>query len=161
MTAFLSVFAASCATVPPEPSLAPRKENMFAVTASNQLIYFNAGQPRKILVKKPLTGLVPGEDIIGIDFRVDRIRVVSNTGQNLRLHPDTGAVVDANPGEPGIQIDSRLAFDAADANAGKPVSVVAAAYTCNKVNDKITTNFAIDGMIFVDSASFAGAGGSS
>lgn len=30
----------------------------------------------------------------GFDFNptVDRIRVVSNTGQNLRLHPDTGAV---------------------------------------------------------------------
>jgi hypothetical protein len=37
----------------------------------------------------------------GFDFNptVDRIRVVSNTGQNLRLHPDTGAVA---------AVDSRL-----------------------------------------------------
>lgn len=44
----------------------------------------------------------------GFDFNptVDRIRVVSNTGQNLRLHPVTGAVaaIDGvlNPGTPAI-----------------------------------------------------------
>jgi hypothetical protein len=36
----------------------------------------------------------------------DTIRVISNTGQNLRLHPDTGAVIAVdtplNPGTPGI-----------------------------------------------------------
>lgn len=193
--AFITV---GCATSPPEPELPPRKENIFAITASNQLISFNAGQPRKLLSKKPLLGLQPSETIVGIDFRVnkgilyalgavngqgrlytidtaignatlvgsplavaldgdefgfdfnptvDRIRVVSNTGQNLRLHPDLGVVVDANPTEPGIQIDGSLAFDAADIHAGKPVSVMAAAYTYNKTNDKITTNFAIDGKL--------------
>ena len=32
----------------------------------------------------------------GVDFNpaADRVRVVSNLGQNLRLHPDTGAQVD-------------------------------------------------------------------
>lgn len=85
----------------------------------------------------------------GFDFNptVDRIRVVSNSGLNMRLHPDTGAVVDANPNEPGIQTDGKLAFDAADSNAGKTASVMAAAYTYNKVNDKITTNFAIEGKL--------------
>ncbi len=44
----------------------------------------------------------------GFDFNptVDRIRVVSNTGQNLRLHPTTGAVAvvdpDLNPGTPSV-----------------------------------------------------------
>ena len=36
----------------------------------------------------------------------DTIRVISNTGQNLRVHPDTGAVIGVdtplNPGTPGI-----------------------------------------------------------
>jgi hypothetical protein len=44
----------------------------------------------------------------GFDFNptVDRIRCISNTGQNLRLHPETGAIaaVDGalNPGTPSI-----------------------------------------------------------
>ena len=75
---------------------------------------------------------------------MDRIRVVSDAGQNLRLHPDTGAVVDADPKTEGVQTDAALAFDAADLHAGKPAAVVAAAYSYNQQDDKLTTNFAID-----------------
>lgn len=198
-----AMVATGCASIsnePAEPVNPPRKEIFYAVTASNQLIAFNAGQPQKILSKKPLTGLQGGEEILGVDYRVakgvlfalgrsaagsaaearlytidtgsgkatqvgsgtlavklqgdefgfdfnptvDRIRVAGNSGQNMRLHPDTGAVVDSNPNEAGIQIDGKLAYAANDANAGKVPSVVAAGYTYNKVNDKITTNYAID-----------------
>jgi hypothetical protein len=68
----------------------------------------------------------------GVDFNpaVDRIRVVSDSGQNLRLHPDTGALVSADP-----------ALNGAEAGA---VQVTAAGYTYNKKDDKLTTNFAID-----------------
>jgi hypothetical protein len=66
----------------------------------------------------------------GFDFNptVDRIRVVSNTGQNLRLNPVTGAVAST---------DLALAFAANDANAGATPSVSAAAYT-NPDNDPAT-----------------------
>lgn len=191
-------FAAGCALLPTpsEPVNPPRKEIFFAVTSSNHLISFNAGQPQNILSRKPLGGLRPGEEILGIDYRVargvlyalgrsgsaarlytidtasgratpvgngaltvaleggelgfdfnpvvDRIRVVGTTGQNLRLHPDTGAVVDANPDLAGQQLDVRLAYARGDANAGRAPAVVSAGYTYNKVNDKITTNYAID-----------------
>ncbi|RYY48296.1 MAG: DUF4394 domain-containing protein [Chitinophagaceae bacterium] len=46
--------------------------------------------------------------IAGFDFNptVDRIRVVTSTGQNLRLHPETGAVAatdgNLNPGTPSV-----------------------------------------------------------
>jgi hypothetical protein len=82
----------------------------------------------------------------GFDFNptVDRIRVVSDAAQNLRLHPDTGAAVDADPKADGMQTDGTLAYDAADANAGRAPAIVAAAYTYNPDNDKITTNYAID-----------------
>lgn len=68
----------------------------------------------------------------GVDFNpaADRLRVVSDTGQNLRLHPDTGALA---------------ANDPALSSAGAPAAnVTAAAYTYNKQNDKLTTNYAID-----------------
>lgn len=185
---------AACASQPMEPLGPPAKEMIYAVTAANQLVQFNAGQPQKTLSSKALTGLAAGDTLLGIDYRVakgqlfglgasgqlyrldtktgaaspvgtpsalpkdgarewgfdfnptvDRIRVVNDAGHNLRLHPDTGAIVDANPNEPGVQLDGRLAYDAADANAGKTPAVVAAGYTYNKDNDKITTNYALDG----------------
>jgi hypothetical protein len=89
----------------------------------------------------PLTGA-----LFGVDFNpvADRIRVVSDSGLNLRLHPDTGAAVDGNPAVDGVQGDAALAYGPGDANAGKVPALVAAAYTYNKRDDKITTNFAID-----------------
>ena len=187
----------ACAT-PDEPMGPPAKEMILAVTSTNRLIQFNAGQPQKLLSSKPLTGLAAQERLLGIDYRVakgqlyalgasgqlyrintadgsasaigtpvtlptegatewgldfnptvDRIRVVNNAGFNLRLHPDTGAVVDGSADQPGVQFDGKLAYDAADANAGKPAFVVAAGYTYNKTNEKITTNYALDGKVGV------------
>jgi hypothetical protein len=189
----LTALLAACATEPMEPLGPPAKEVIYAVTAANQLIQFNAGQPQKTLSKKALTGLAGGDTLLGIDYRVakgqlfglgasgqlyridtktgaasavgtpvglpigatewgfdfnptvDRIRVVNDAGFNMRLHPDTGAIVDADPNLPGLQMDGRLVFDAADAGASKAAAVVAAGYTYNKDNEKITTNYALDG----------------
>jgi hypothetical protein len=188
----------ACAAVPEEPVGPLAKETIDAVTTGNQLVRFNAGQPQKLLASRPLTGLLPGDTLLGIDYRVakgqlyglgasgqlyridtrtavasaigtpnalpkegatewgvdfnptvDRIRVVNDAGFNLRLHPDTGAIVDGNPNEPGVQLDGRLAYDSTDVNAGKAPGVVAAGYTYNKDNDKITTNYALDGRLGV------------
>ena len=188
-----AVALAGCASMPSEPMGQARAEKVVAVTASHQLIKFNAGQPQKILASMPIKGLAAGESILGIDYRVskdalyalgssgrlytlnedtaqltpvgaapfsvkldgnlfgfdfnptvDRIRVISSSGQNLRLHPDTGAVVDSNPTADGVQIDGPLAYAASDANVGKKPSVVGAAYSYNKADPKITTNFALD-----------------
>ncbi|KQW51554.1 MULTISPECIES: DUF4394 domain-containing protein [unclassified Roseateles] len=189
----LTALLAACATEPMEPLGPPAKEVIYAVTAANQLIQFNAGQPQKTLSTKALTGLAGGDTLLGIDYRVakgqlfglgasgqlyridtktgaasavgtpvglpigatewgfdfnpavDRIRVVNDAGFNMRLHPDTGAIVDADPNLPGLQMDGRLVFDAADAGASKAAAVVAAGYTYNKDNEKITTNYALDG----------------
>jgi hypothetical protein len=57
--------------------------------------------------------------VFGFDFNpaADRIRVVSNTGQNLRLHPDTGAVVDGDAAVDGVQPDPSLRYAWGDVNA--------------------------------------------
>lgn len=182
-----------CAGMAAAPVEGPvRAEKAVAVTVSNRLIKFNAGQPGRILFSKPITGLQPGEQVLAIDFRVlkdtlyalgssgrlylldedtaaltpvgepfatrlegtefgfdfnptvDRIRVVSASGQNLRLHPDTGAVVDASADTAGLQIDGKLAYVTSDAQAGKNPAVVGAAYSYNKANTRITTNYALD-----------------
>lgn len=76
-------------------------------------------------------------DAFGVDFNpvADRVRVVSNTGQNLRLHPDTGAVAARDP---------MVAYAPGDVQATSSPAIVAAAYTYNKSDDKLTTNYALD-----------------
>jgi hypothetical protein len=49
--------------------------------------------------------------------------VVSNTGQNLRLHPDTGAVVDSNMTLDGVQTDGKLTYAAGDTDVGRSPSL--------------------------------------
>ncbi len=92
----------------------------------------------------PVTG-----EAHGFDFNptVDRIRWVAPSGQNARLHPDTGAVVDGDPATAGLQLDGPLAYAAGDPNAGRVPSVAAAAYTYNKRDEKLTTNYVIDGAL--------------
>ncbi|WP_193212886.1 DUF4394 domain-containing protein [Luteolibacter marinus] len=77
----------------------------------------------------PFTPALEGKSF-SFDFNptVDRIRIMSDTGQNLRAHPDTGAVV---------AIDGTLAFAAGDTNEGASPEVVGAAYT-NSDNDPAT-----------------------
>jgi hypothetical protein len=167
---------AGCALPPAEPPAQHRRETLWAVTDTAELVRFNAGQPQQVLQRLPLQGLAPGEQLVGMDFRVakgvlyaltsggqlctldtatgqlrpvgaaipalkqagrtgvdfnpvaDRVRVVTESGQNLRLHPDTGAVAATDP---------PLQWSSTPRIAG-------AAYTYNKHNDKLTTNYAID-----------------
>ena len=53
----------------------------------------------------------------GFDFNptVDRIRIVSNTGQNLRAHPDLGTIVDFDMNSAGVQPDGNLSYASTDA----------------------------------------------
>jgi hypothetical protein len=83
---------------------------------------------------------------VGFDFNpaADRIRVVANSGQNLRLHPDTGAVVDGNPTVEGVQPDPALRYAQSDINANRAPDIAGAAYTYNNEDSKLTTNYAID-----------------
>ncbi|WP_290792006.1 DUF4394 domain-containing protein [Flavihumibacter sp. UBA7668] len=131
----------------------PSEPVAYAISNGKNLLIFNPMAPMPIT--KAITGLLPDEKIMGIDFRpangalyalgsssrlytlntsngaatgigtlpfttllsgtyfgfdfnptVDRIRVVSNTGQNLRLNPNDGtlAATDGmlNPGTPSV-----------------------------------------------------------
>lgn len=161
----------------------PTRAVAYAVSTSNALLIFNPQSP-SVVVSKPITGIQPGETILGIDFRpvngqlyalgstsriytinassgaamaaaelttiptgttnpvplklsgtsfgfdfnpvVDRIRIVSNTGQNLRAHPNTGVTI----------VDGML-------NPGNPV-VTAAAYENNFAGTTNTELYVID-----------------
>ena len=132
----------------------PTNPVAYSTDDANNLLIFDLVRPGT-LVTKAITGLQPGENVLGIDMRpatgqlfalgstsriyainmssgaataigagpftpaltgtsfgfdfnptVDRIRVVSNTGQNLRLDPNTGLAAandgTLNPGTPAI-----------------------------------------------------------
>lgn len=87
-----------------------------------------------------------GDKAVGFDFNpaADRLRVVAAGGLNMRLHPDTGATVDGDAATAGWQPDPALAYVAGDPGASQTPEVVAAAYTYNKNNEKLTTNYALD-----------------
>jgi hypothetical protein len=133
-----------------------RSESIFALTTSNQLLSFDSATPGSTSSLTPVTGLLPGTSLVGIDFRPavsgqlvgvgqtggtgavytinamtgvatqindipalmgtsfgvdfnpvpDALRIVSNTGQNLRITTGgTGTVVvdgNLNPGAPSV-----------------------------------------------------------
>lgn len=161
-----------------------RTEMLVAITASHRLITFRADRPEDLLSRVPLSGLLPGESILGIDHRVarrelfglstrgrllridadsglvtpvgpgvklpsaralgfdfnpavDRIRVVGDRGDNLRLHPDTGHQLDGPP-------DGLLRYADGDEQAGIAPRIVAASYPDKQGNEKLTTHYAID-----------------
>ncbi len=73
----------------------------------------------------------------GFDFNptVDRIRLTSNTGQNLRLQPDTGAVA---------ATDKPLVYKAGDPGAGVAPVVLGSAYTNSTAGATMTTLYNVD-----------------
>jgi hypothetical protein len=73
----------------------------------------------------------------GVDFNPvpDRMRVTSNTGQDLRLNPNDGTLT---------AVDGTLAYAAGDANAGRTPNVAGSAYTNSIAGAQTTTLYDID-----------------
>jgi hypothetical protein len=159
----------------PAPAGAVSRARAYAVTTTNQLISFETISPGTIDRAVAVSGLQPGEDLLGLDQRprtgewyalgstgrlyrldvvtgaatpvgagpfgalsglsfgfdfspvTDRIRVVSDFGQNLRLNPDTGTLAST---------DSTL--------NGATSSLVAAAHSDSYAGATLTTLYGID-----------------
>lgn len=85
----------------------PVNGQLIAVSSQSQLYAVNPSNAALTKIGMPLVPMANGM-FIGFDFNptVDRIRLVTETGQNLRLHPDLGTVVsiDGNlkPGTPFV-----------------------------------------------------------
>lgn len=85
----------------------PGTGQLYGIGSTNQLYIINTSSGAATAVGAPFTPAVSG-NMVGFDFNptVDRIRLVTSSGQNLRLHPETGAVAatdgNLNPGTPNI-----------------------------------------------------------
>lgn len=76
----------------------PANGKLYALGSSSRLYVIDPATAKAAPVgTRPFSVTLSGS-AFGFDFNpaVDRIRVVSNSGQNLRLHPDTGAVAAAD-----------------------------------------------------------------
>jgi len=115
----------------------PNTGELFGVASSNRLYRIDASTGVATLVGNPFAVALNGQSF-GVDFNptVDRIRLVSDAGQNLRINPDTGAIVDADTLTGGLQVDGNL--------NGATDSIVAAAYTNNVAEATTTTLYGID-----------------
>ena len=60
---------AGCAGVP-EAQGPLRKEPLHVLTQKMELLTLNAGQPGKVLQRTAVTGLPPGETLVGMDYRI-------------------------------------------------------------------------------------------
>lgn len=86
----------------------PLNGQLYALGSTSKLYTINSSSGAATLVgTAPFTTLLSGTNF-GFDFNptVDRIRVVSDNGQNLRLHPDLGTIaaidMNLNPGTPNV-----------------------------------------------------------
>lgn len=107
----------------------PATGQLFALGSTSRLYILNTSSGAAAAVGlAPFTTLLAGNDF-GFDFNpvVDRVRIVSNTGQNLRLNPNDGVVA---------SVDGVLA-------PGTP-AITAAAYTNNFAGATATTLYDID-----------------
>jgi len=122
---------------------------LFALSDNLRLYRLNAGTGAATFIGQATLPTAVGT-AIGFDFNpaVDRIRVVTDTGLNFRINPNTGAVVDfdANPAN-GTQLDGALNYKAGDTNAGDAVQGVGAGYTRSRNPAPVATDtqlFVID-----------------
>ena len=112
----------------------PATGQLYALGSSSQLYTINLSTAVATPVGAPLTPALEGT-AFGVDFNpvVDRLRIVSNTGQNLRVNPDTGIAI----------IDGPVAYGTGDENFGIRPEVAGVAYT-NPDRDPATMTELLD-----------------
>jgi hypothetical protein len=84
---------------------------------------------------------VDATTVFGMDFNptVDRVRVVNSAGQNFRINPNNGALVDFDANTLGVQMDGGI--------NGPTMSVQETAYTNSSPNVTVTTQYTVDQTI--------------
>lgn len=117
----------------------PARNQLYILGSSNRLYTLDRNTGAATAVGSAGAFTLSGTEF-GFDFNptVDRIRVTSDTGQNLRLHPDTGALVST---------DGSLAYVAGDVNVGKTPNIVGSAYINNVAGATSTLLYGIDSTL--------------
>lgn len=108
---------------------------LYAVTTASRLYIVNpttGAATSPVTLSVALTGTAFG---VGFNPAADRLRIHSNSNQNLRINVETGATI----------VDGTLAYAAGDVNAGNDPDLTATGYTNNDANPLTGTElYAID-----------------
>ena len=128
----------------------PQNRNLYGLgfnSATNAVTLYNINPDNGFATPVGITGTFVAADGVtaapitgtafGFDFNptVDRIRVVTNTNQNFRINPNTGALVDGDAVAAGTQMDGAITG---------ATGVDGAAYTNNEPNVTVTTLYTLD-----------------
>ena len=108
----------------------PATGELYGVSSMNRIYAINAVNGNARAIGSAALNPVVNGSVVDLDFNptVDRIRLVTNTGQNLRIHPENGAVV---------ATDGSI-------NGGMNPKIEAVAYTGNFAGSTSTTLYDID-----------------
>ncbi|MDQ3012119.1 MAG: DUF4394 domain-containing protein, partial [Acidobacteriota bacterium] len=115
----------------------PANGQLYGLSDAGRVYTINAVTGTATLVSTAALNPALSGTRFGFDFNpaADRIRLVSNTGQDLRLNPTTGAVA---------ATDTTLTFAAGDTNAAATPNIVSVAYTNSSAGVTSTTLYGID-----------------
>jgi hypothetical protein len=124
----------------------PATGQVYAFTNQGRLYTLDTTTGLATTVGMPTAVALAKKGSVGFDFNpaVDRIRVVDTVGENLRLNPADGQIVDTDAVLAGVQFDTPLAFASTDRNATRVPSVSGVAYTNSFAGTTTTTLFALD-----------------
>lgn len=113
----------------------PATNQLYGIGSTSQVYLINQFTGAASQVGSPFSPSLAGSTF-GVDFNPvpDRIRVVSNANQNLRINPSNGVAL----------TDGNLAYAATDANTDQPANIAAVAYTNNVAGATSTTLYGID-----------------
>jgi hypothetical protein len=114
----------------------PATAQLFGLGSSNRIYTINVTNGVATQVGSPNVFTLSGNDF-GFDFNpvADRIRVTSDTEQNLRLNPNDGTLVGT---------DVTLAYAAGDIHVGANPAIVGCAYINNFAGSVATTMYDVD-----------------
>lgn len=104
----------------------PHTQVLYGLGSDGQLYSLNEGNGTASKIGPPVEVLAGA--VVGFDFNptVDRLRIVTAEGVNLRINPDTGGVA---------ATDGDLAYAEGDPNEGVDPAVTAASYTNSERGD--------------------------
>lgn len=97
----------------------PADLKLYGVTAAGTIYTIDTGSGQATRISSVSEKLESTDNLI-VDFnpKADRLRLMTSSGQNLRVNVETGAAA----------VDGRLAYAPGDRNAGKQPGVLAGAY---------------------------------
>ncbi len=122
----------------------PATGQLFAISSASTIYVVDPESGRATPVGEAFDPAIDG-NLLGFDFNptVDRIRLVDDAGQNLRLNPETGQI-GSNPDTGAATIDGNVAYADTDTSAGTRPTLSGAGYTNSVAEAESTRLYVID-----------------